>query len=190
MKCFWGWGDHHHHHHHQQSLEQLLFLVYILGIITELQKLINAEVVYNLIFRIQQQLWSCDVCVRFGNFVVAFLKIFIDLCCMEEDAWHVERFADHVLWRSWWWWWWWWLENTWLMIHGIHFRASSLENRVSRVIRKDCIPDTFVMISLLSTSCVIFCRFLLATFVLCWELQVGPSSLCRTFNRQPWSRNC
>jgi hypothetical protein len=56
MKCFWGWGDHHHHHHHQQSLEQLLFLVYILGIITELQKLINAEVVYNLIFRIQQQL--------------------------------------------------------------------------------------------------------------------------------------
>jgi hypothetical protein len=56
--------------------------------------------------------------------VVAFLKIFIDLCCMEEDAWHVERFADHVLWRSWWWWWWWWLENTWLMIHGIHFRAS------------------------------------------------------------------
>jgi hypothetical protein len=34
------------------------------------------------------------------NFVVALKKKFIDLCRMEEDAWHVERLADHVLWRS------------------------------------------------------------------------------------------
>jgi hypothetical protein len=82
--------------------------------------------------------------------------------------------------------WWWPMESIFVQV------LSRIESQDSS--EKDCIPDTFVMISYLSllrsTSSLIFCRFLLATFVLCWELQVGPSSLCRTFNRQPWSRNC